>query len=170
MDTIYIPQLATAPEQTESIQVNQSIRGLKTLTPVQGQMEVTHRGRYLDVRASVVTITTLTCDRCLQNYNHRLTVDASELIWLDEPPSPDEEMADDDDLISDDLVETVPSTGYFDPETWLYEYLCLALPQQQLCDRDCEGIPVNNDVDDTHTTPVDSRWGALENLKSQLLN
>lgn len=169
MDTIYIPQLATAPEQTESIQVNQSIRGLKTLTPVQGQMEVTHRGRYLEVSASVATITTLTCDRCLQNYNHRLTVDASELIWLDEPPSIDEAM-EDDDLIADDLVETVPSTGYFDPETWLYEYLCLALPQQQLCDQGCEGIPVNDDVDDTHTTPVDSRWGALANLKGQLLN
>lgn len=168
MDTIYIPQLTTAPEQTETIQVNQSIRGLKTLTPVQGQMEVTHRGRYLEVSASVVTITTLTCDRCLQNYNHRLTVDASELIWLDEPPSMDEAM-EDDDLIADDLVETVSSTGYFDPETWLYEYLCLALPQQQLCDQNCEGISVHN-ADDGSVTSVDSRWGALESLKSHLLN
>ncbi len=169
MDTIYIPQLVTAPEQTESIQVNQSVRGLKTLTPVQGQMEVIHQGRYLEVSASVVAITTLTCDRCLQNYNHRLTVDASELIWLDEPPSLDEAMEDDDDLIADDLVETVPSTGYFDPEAWLYEYMCLAIPPQKLCDQNCEGIPVN-DTDDDHAAPIDSRWGALANLKSQLLN
>jgi len=169
MDTIYLPQLAKAPEQTESIQVNQSIAGFQTLTPVQGYLEVRHRGKYLEVKASVETITTLMCDRCLQNYNHRLTVDASELIWLDETPSPEEDVLD-EDLIVDDLVETISSTGSFDPETWLYEYLCLSLPQQKLCDQECSGIQVEGRNESTQFTPIDSRWRALAALKGQLLN
>ena len=169
MDAIYIPQLIKAPEKTESIQVNQSIHGFQTLTPVQGNLSITHHGKYLEVTASVETISTLSCDRCLQNYNHRLTVNASELIWLDELPNADGDLLD-EGWIADDLVETLSSTGYFDPETWLYEYLCLSLPQQQLCDQNCSGIELEETSDSTLSTPVDSRWGALSALRGQLLN
>ncbi|MEM9451251.1 MAG: YceD family protein [Cyanobacteria bacterium P01_E01_bin.6] len=167
MDKIYIPQILRAPDHTESLRVNQSVRGFQSLTPVQGNVTVAHGGQYLEVTASVETITTLTCDRCLQNYNHRLTVNASELIWLDHLPNVDEDMID-EDLIADDLVETIPSTGYFEPETWLYEYLCLSLPQQKLCDEDCAGIQLDTDNPSPEDAAiVDSRWGALAALKRQ---
>ncbi|MEB3211167.1 MAG: YceD family protein [Leptolyngbyaceae bacterium] len=168
MDKIYIPQLLHAPEHTETIRVHQSVPGFQTLTPVQGHLTVTHCGQYLDVAASVETITTLTCDRCLQNYNHRLTVDASELIWLDHAPTVEDDVLD-EDIIADDLVETLSSTGYFDPETWLYEYLCLSLPPQKLCDQNCPGIQID-DSNETENDAVDSRWGALATLKAQLKN
>ena len=43
MDAIYIPQLTKAPQQTEVIDFNEAIPGLETLTPVQGQLRVTHQ-------------------------------------------------------------------------------------------------------------------------------
>jgi hypothetical protein len=42
MDAIYIPQLARALEQTETLQVRDYLPGLDTLTPVQGVMKVRH--------------------------------------------------------------------------------------------------------------------------------
>ncbi|MEO1522583.1 MAG: DUF177 domain-containing protein, partial [Cyanobacteria bacterium J06633_2] len=152
---------------TETLQVHQGILDFQTLTPVQGSLRVTHCGKYLDVAASVETIATLTCDRCLQNYNHRLKVDESEFIWLDQSPTLDEDVID-DEVIADDLVETLSSTGYFDPETWLYEYLCLSLPQQKLCDQNCSGIHIHHANSSAPMASIDNRWGALATLKAQL--
>jgi uncharacterized protein len=89
MDPIYIPQLIKAPEQTTCVEVKECLPGLETLTPVQGKLQLTHAGSYLSVSAQVETIITLTCDRCLQQYNHRLVTQASELIWLETTPQPD---------------------------------------------------------------------------------
>lgn len=167
MDAIYIPQLKKAPEQTESIEVCQHLHGFETLTPVQGMLTVAHQGNYLEVIAAVETIVTLACDRCLKNYNHRLQVKASELIWLNDDP----DFADDDletEVAVEDLVETLSPTGHFEPELWLYEHLCLSLPQRKLCDESCVGIALEKDVN--HNLPIDSRWSSLASLKSQLLN
>ena len=72
MEAIYIPQLLKAPQKTEEIQVQEFIDGLESLTPVRGKMAVVHRGNYLEVSVQAETIITLTCDRSLQQYNHRL--------------------------------------------------------------------------------------------------
>ncbi|MHC5718938.1 MAG: YceD family protein, partial [Nostoc sp.] len=68
------------------------------------------------------------------------------------------------------LLETLPPDGYFYPNEWLYEQMSLAVPQRQLCDRNCPGIPVSSTVDssDSPETPVDNRWASLEALKKQL--
>ena len=63
MESIHIPWLLKLPEQTETIQFNECIAGLETLTPVRGRMQVTHKGNYLEVPAQAETIITLTCDR-----------------------------------------------------------------------------------------------------------
>jgi uncharacterized protein len=55
MDAIYIPQLTKAPQQTEVLDFNEAIPGLETLTPVQGQLRVTHQGSYLEVSANAET-------------------------------------------------------------------------------------------------------------------
>ncbi len=166
MDAIYIPQLKKAPEQTEAIEISQHLSNFETLTPVQGMLTVSHQGNYLKVAASVETIVTLTCDRCLNNYNHRLQVEASELIWLnDESDSVDELET---EVAVEDLVETLSPTGSFEPALWLYEHLCLSLPQRQLCDKGCLGIELKEDGN--HQLPIDSRWASLASLKGQLLN
>ncbi|HEY9597702.1 MAG TPA: YceD family protein [Cyanophyceae cyanobacterium] len=165
MEAIHIPWLLKLREHTEVIQFNECIAGLETLTPVRGRLQVTHQGNYLEVSAQAETIVTLTCDRCLQQYNHRLTLDTSELVWLDESAEPDEELALECEIPLEDLVETLPPQGYFQPDTWLYEQLCLALPPRQLCDQQCPGIPIDNN---SGTSSLDHRWDVLEALKRQL--
>lgn len=165
MEAIHIPWLLKLREHTQVIQFNETIAGLDTLTPVRGRLQVIHQGNYLEVSAQAETIITLTCDRCLQQYNHRLTLDTSELVWLDESAEQDEELALEREIPLEDLVETLPPQGYFQPDTWLYEQLCLAIPPRQLCDQQCPGIPIDNNGS---TSSLDHRWDALEALKRQL--
>jgi uncharacterized protein len=162
MEVIHIPQLTKAPEQTEKVEVHEYLPELNTLTPVQGYVRVTHCGNYLEVRAQVETIATLTCDRCLKQYNHRLKVKTSEMIWLEEPVV--EEPGIEREIPFEDFVETLPPAGYFRPVEWLYEQVCLALPQRQLCDKQCGGIEIGGE---TTQTP-DRRWASLESLKGHL--
>ena len=167
MEPIYIPHLTKAPNQTQVIQVEEFLPGLETLTPVRGQLRVSHHGNYLQVAAKVEAIATLTCHRCLQQYNHRLLVNTSEMIWLDETANyPDAEPAE-QEVPLEDLVETLPPQGYFDPTEWLYQQMSLAIPPRQLCDRDCKGIQLENSNQSQPT--VDQRWASLEAFKGKLL-
>jgi uncharacterized protein len=167
MDAIHIPWLLKLPGQTDVVQINESLPDLATLTPVRGRLEVTHQGQYLEVGVQAETIVTLTCDRCLQQYNHRLAVEASEVVWLDESAQQPDSGPLERETALEDLVETLPPQGYFHPEAWLYEQICLALPPRQLCDRQCPGIPVENH-NIASASPADRRWEALEALKRQL--
>ncbi|MFQ4143091.1 YceD family protein [Chlorogloeopsis sp. ULAP02] len=165
MDAIYIPQLTKAPERTEEIQVKEFLPGLETLTPVRGRIRVRHCGNYLEVFSQAETIITCTCNRCLQSYNHRLVVDTSEIIWLDEAVEQEQVFVLEREIAVEDLVETLSPYGYFDPSEWLYEQMCLAIPQRQLCDQNCHGIqPVNNSNSEQL---LDRRWSSLEALKKQ---
>ncbi|WP_337884948.1 YceD family protein [Fischerella thermalis] len=166
MDAIYIPQLTKAPERTEEIQVKEFLSGLDTLTPVRGRIRVQHCGNYLEVSGQAETIITCTCNRCLQNYNYRLVVDTSEIIWLDETVEQEVFLPLEREIAVEDLVETLSPHGYFDPGEWLYEQVCLEIPQRQLCDTNCPGIQPSHDPASTST--VDSRWASLEALKKQL--
>jgi len=166
MEAIHIPRLAKAPEQTEIVQVQEFISGLDTLTPVRGRLVVSHKGNYLEVSAQAETIVTLTCHRCLQQYNHRLSLNTSEMIWLDEAANQPDAGPLERETSLEDLVEALPPQGYFQPDVWLYEQLCLALPGRQLCDTDCSGIsPLDSAASEASS---DRRWNALEALKRQL--
>lgn len=170
MQTIHIPQLLRAVEQTEKIEVQNHLPDLETLTPVQGTIRVTHKGNYLDVAAKAEAIVTLTCDRCLQQYNHRLSIDVSEMIWLQETaPSIEEELFDQELTSPEGLVESLPPRGYFEPDRWLYEQLCLEIPPRKLCDPKCAGIELSDELP-VPTVSVDHRWASLEALKKQMLN
>lgn len=168
MEAIYIPHLAKASEQTEAFEVREYLPDLETLTPVQGQMQVTHCGTYLEVTAKAETIITLTCDRCLQQYNHRLKLKTRELIWLDESAQETALLPVEREVSLEELVETLPPQGYFHPSAWLYEQLCLQLPHRQLCDRKCPGIAPEATASPESQKPVDRRWASLESLKKQL--
>lgn len=170
MEAIYIPQLAKAPEQTERIPIRDYLSDLETLTPVQGTVQVVHQGNYLEVTGTAEAIMTLTCDRCLQQYNTRICVDTSELIWLQEPTEDFGEEAIEREVALDDLVETLDPQGYFYPGDWLYQQLCLAIPQRQLCDIACRGIQVHEEEPPISSPTVDRRWASLENLRNHLSN
>jgi uncharacterized protein len=166
MEPIYIPRLTKLPQCTEVVQFDEPIAGLETLTPVHGQLQVTHQGNFLDVSARAETIVTLTCHRCLQQYNYRLSIAPQELIWLDAAADELDLMLLDREITSEDLVETLPPDGYFDPAIWLYEQLCLEIPQRQLCDQNCSGIEIKSS--ERPQPVVDRRWASLETLKNQL--
>lgn len=165
MKAIYIPQLAQAHERTQTIEFKENLKGIETLTPVQGSLKVTHQGTYLEVSAQADAIVTLVCHRCLQQFNHRLLVSASEIIWLADSSDESGILPFDQDLSVDDLVESLPPDGDFEPTAWLYEQLCLAIPQKQLCDQQCNGIEV---ADAVLNPGIDRRWASLESLKGQL--
>jgi uncharacterized protein len=167
MRAIHIPELRQAPDQTRVFEVKEYLPDLESLTPVQGTIRVSHRGNYLEVEAEAETIITLTCYRCLQQYNHRLQTAAKELIWFEDRAIEEEEAGTEQEVALEDLVETLPPRGYFQPLDWLYEQLCLALPARQLCDRACPGIET---PDQSNVTPIDHRWASLESLRQQISN
>lgn len=161
MRAIPIPQILNAPDKTISIDVAEHLPSLETLTPVKGELSVQHRGTFLEVSARAHTIMTLECDRCLQSYNARVQVDTSEILWLEEP-TPAE--SNETEVELEDLVESLPPQGCFKPDEWLYEQMCLAMPQKQICIESCEGIEITNNP----PAIVDDRWAALSILKRQL--
>jgi uncharacterized protein len=165
MEAIYIPRIAKAPNRTEEIHIQEFIAGLETLMPVRASLKVVHQGNYLEVAAQGEAIVTLTCHRCLKQYNHRLTIDTSEMIWLSETGEQPSMEAIAEEIAVDDLIETLPIRGYFQPDVWVYEQMCLALPVRQLCDNKCPGIPLS---DRSANDLSDRRWSALEALKQQL--
>lgn len=164
MRAIHIPQILNAPNKTVSFDVAEHLPQLETLTPVKGEVIVIHQGTYLDVKGRADTIMTLECDRCLQSYNARVQVDTSEMVWLEEPPTHDEDFEKEVDL--DDLVESLSPNDNFDPGEWLYQQMCLAIPQKQICKAECTGISFHNP--DSAVEAIDHRWAALSLLKQQL--
>ena len=168
MDAIYIPQLAQASKPVEEIEVKEFFPDLNTLTPVRGNIRVEHRGNFLQVTAKAEAIMTLCCNRCLQQYNNRILVDTSEIIWLDEQAEVEEEFLAEREVALDELVETLSPYGYFHPSGWLYEQMCLQIPQRQLCDEKCKGIEHNQNTDTDIDKPVDSRWASLQSLRKKL--
>jgi uncharacterized protein len=168
MENIYIPQLQKQPDKTLVLQVDTHLPDLETLMPVKGELTLIHQGTYLEVRATAETIVTLTCHRCLKHYNYRVAVSPMELLWLETPPDP-ATLPLEQEVSMDDLVETLPPDGYFDPNGWLYEQICLALPQRQICDSACGGIEFEQEGSTQPVTePVDDRWSVLAQLKQQM--
>lgn len=165
MEAIYIPQLLKLPERKEEIKILEPISGLDTLTPVKGVMSIRHGGTFLEILAQAETIVTLICDRCLQNYNHRLSINTSEIIWLEEQKAKPDNFLSEKEVSLEDLSETLPPDGYFRPDIWLYEQLSLAMPMSQVCGQDCQGIDASSEISEPK---IDSRWSSLANLKEQL--
>jgi uncharacterized protein len=168
MEKVFIPHLFRQENHTLKILVDGMVLDLETLTPVRGEVTVQHQGSYLQVAAQADSIINLTCHRCLQQYNQRLQLDVSEVIWLDEAADAEYDGPIELKVDFDDLVESLSPKGHFDAETWLYEQLCLALPHRQLCNKDCAGIlPVSEPVVVPEKV-IDSRWGSLQALRDKL--
>jgi uncharacterized protein len=157
MELIYIPHIAQAPRATVVLEFREFLAQMETLTPVQGTLVVRHGGTFLEVNAQANTIVTLTCDRTLVQFNHRLAIDVNEFIYLRSEPGP---MPRERELETDDLNETLPPTGHFDPQGWLYEQLCLAMPYPQIAPDAPESVNVQCDG-----AGVDRRWAALAGLQ-----
>lgn len=164
MERIFIPRLLKAPQQQEQFAFEEMLADLETLTPVRGEMAIAHRQTYLEITARAETIVTLTCDRCLQNYNTRLKIDTTELIWLHAVDA--EALPAEREVSLEELEESLDPHGYFDPEAWVYEQLCLELPLRKVCDE--TSCPGADPVDLGAEPEIDHRWAKLMDLKQQL--
>ncbi len=164
MEKLYIPQIAKALAATESFEFKELIAGLETLTPVQGFISVRHMGSFLEVTAKASTIMTLTCDRTLVQFNYRLAIDTSEMIWLAEP-LPEGEYPKEREVETGDLVESISPNGYFDVQEWLYEQLTLAIPYPKIAP-DAPALELPSQISEQNKEDaIDKRWSILSSLK-----
>jgi len=161
-------QLLQIPEKQLVIEVKDYLPDLETLTPVQGAIKLHHKGTFLEASAQATAIVTLACDRCLAQYNHRVELETTEIIWLEEPEDLDQADWTEREIETEDLIERLSPTGSLDLTQWLYEQLCLAVPPQKLCDEGCDGIEVANPPAVSSEPAVDHRWAALAQLKQQM--
>ncbi|MBR8831206.1 MAG: hypothetical protein N5P05_002972 [Chroococcopsis gigantea SAG 12.99] len=165
MEKIYIPHLLNSPNRQRTIVIDDPIEGLNLLTPVRGQMTVRHGSNFLEVTVSADTILALTCDRCLKHYNQRFHLDTSEIIWLDKNQEQDRSYPLEREIAWEDLSESLAPEGDFEPTTWLYEQLSLAMPLRQLCGEDCQAP----EIEQAAPPPIiDNRWARLQSIKNQL--
>ena len=149
--------------------VDQTLSELESLTPVRGELSAVHRGNILEVGGHASTIVTLRCDRCLQHYNHPLSFEHHEVVWLGDQARLEGIAADTVleggsevlELDPDALTESLDPTGNFDPEHWVFEQLSLQLPLVNRCGAECPGPDLSPGSGD----PIDPRWGALRNLQ-----
>ncbi|AGY57767.1 YceD family protein [Gloeobacter kilaueensis] len=153
--------LATSPTRKVELVIDQPLAGFESLTPVQGELQVIHRGDFLEVRGTARTIVTLSCDRCLKRFNHRLQTDFEEVIWLSDG---EEELPLELEVTAANLDESIPRDGKLDPLDLVYQHLCLELPTRNLCDADCQGVALK----DADAQSTDQRWSALTQLLTQL--
>jgi uncharacterized protein len=158
---IRLSDLRQLPQHTQELEFKQFFQGFESLTPIEGSLQVSHRGHFLEVSAQAQTIVTLTCHRCLQQFNHRLNVEFEEIILIRDP-SP-EPLPLELELQDEELLESLPPSGELDVEDWIYQHLHLEMPRQLPCRPDCEGIVV-----ETPLEQADPRWAALGSLAARL--
>ena len=149
-------------------EIDQVLPDLASLTAVRGYVQVLHRGNVLEVDGEASTIVTLCCDRCLQHFNHPISFQTHELLWLGEQARQQgletslieggEAVL---DLDPDALSESLDPQGTFDPGHWAFEQLSLQLPAVNRCGPDCPGPASWGSAD----AGIDPRWSALQALQ-----
>ena len=144
-------------------QVDQPVAGLDSLTPVRGTLEARHLVTALELKASVATIVTLCCDRCLQHFNHPLQAEVEELVELRSPGESAPFSGHPHHLspTGHDLDDRLDAEGRFDPERWLFEQLSLQLPLVNRCGSDCPGPATWSSLG----SGGDPRWAVLHRLR-----
>ena len=142
-------------------QIDQTIEDLETLTPVRGHLQVRHQGNVLEVEGEAKTIVTLCCDRCLQHFNHALSAEAEELLWLGDSAGEAAEVLEITGAFGDQAAcEHLDPRGNFNPERWVFEQLSLQLPLVNNCGSECPGPPTWS----SQACSQDPRWAALGQL------
>lgn len=156
LQPIAIASLLRLPERKLTLTVRDRLADLPLLTPVQGEIEIQHQGTCIQITARVQAIVTLTCRRCLCQFNDRLPLQVSEVIWLDATKSDPKAWPLEQEVALADLMEYLPPDGWLDVGQWLYEQISLALPSQPLCRPDCR-----LDWEPEDVPALDPRWASL---------
>ena len=94
-----------------------------------------------------------------------MAIDTNELIWLESELENEKDLPSEREVSLEDLSETLPPNGHYNPEAWLFEQLSLALPLRKVCGKSCPGASQKATKDEHY---LDSRWSSLAALKEQL--
>ncbi len=156
---IRLEDLQKAPQRTQTLDFKQFFPGFESLIPVEGGARVSHRGHFLEAEGWANTIITLTCHRCLQQFNHRLQIHFDEILMIEAISEADlpQEM----EIEPEDLSERIAPWDAFDVQDWIYQHLHLQLPSRLACQEDCPGMGVTA----TEAPLPDPRWAALRSLQ-----
>ena len=159
--TIYLSQLekgsvrleGEAPPELLELDLKDDLVSLRS--PIQYSLEVERVGEGILVRGTVSVVAHCECARCLKPFEYRLNFPE----WACHLSLEGEDQVD----VNGDAVDLTPQVR---------EDIVLALPQQPLCDSNCNGLPnvaKNEEKKQTVSQPGGdtnaSVWDALDKLK-----
>lgn len=157
---VRLDDVRRARHQTLTVEFREMIDGFESLVPVEGSIQLTHGSTFVELAAQASTIVTLTCHRCLKQFNHRLSLEFGEILIIEAPSA--DPLPVDLEIDSEDLAERIPPHGEIDLMDWAYQHLHLSMPMQTPCASDCSGIAVDPASQGPQTDP---RWAILQSLK-----
>lgn len=158
---IRLEDLQRAPQRTRILEFKQFFPEFDSLIPVEGRVRIAHRGHFLEAEAWANTIVTLTCHRCLQQFNHRLQLHFEEILMIEAVSEAD--LPQDMEIEPEDLTERIAPWDAFDVQDWIYQHLHLGVPPRLACEGNCPGMGVTA----TEEPLPDPRWAALRSLQQQ---
>jgi uncharacterized protein len=121
-------------------------------------------GNNISCQIDLSTVSHLTCDRCLSDFDTKINEKIELLFYLGiKDLETDEE----------DIIHLSPEIKEIDIDPYIREILILVLPMKQLCNEDCRGIcagcgvDLNSEKCQCKEKPVDTRWDKLIQLRNQ---
>lgn len=133
---------------------------------IEWRLEIRRIAGGVEVNGRITGEVTLSCYRCLEEFEFPLSLDVREhALWLSE-----HEMDEDDEQATEYMV----TDGVLDLEPVIRDAVCLAFPARRVCDEGCRGIcelcgaSLNTDPCGCDTARVDARLKPLEELKKRL--
>jgi uncharacterized protein len=119
-------------------------------------------GRQLFLKSDIRTKATLTCDRCLAEFQNELAAQYRIVYITDDLTAKEEEDA--------EIQFLSPDANLLDLGEDVRQFLLLAIPQKILCREECKGLcpecGTNRNVKSCEcaATEVDPRWDALRKI------
>jgi uncharacterized protein len=141
--------------EVPSVQVGDDLR----VGELQGVVRLTRTGEGLYLQGKLGARTTVSCNRCLTEFEQPLEIELGDLLAY--PPGPEAE-----------ALLSVPETAMLDLAPLLREYLVLDIPSRPLCRPDCEGLcpecgnNLNESTCEHPESQIDPRLASLSSLLS----
>ncbi|WP_320676329.1 DUF177 domain-containing protein [Prochlorococcus sp. MIT 1300] len=131
------------------------LHSFNSLWPITGWVSVEHLSESIIVKSELQTLIELCCDRCSQQFEHKLFCNTEELIRIstkNNKKSHYTQMESSHELA--ELNESLDSSSNFDPERWIFEHVNLELPISKHCGEKC---PMHSHIEFTPKTTITNK-------------
>lgn len=133
---ITIKELQNLPDKKKNIVFKEIIKELENDVIVEAVLSVKATDYGINIKGSVKTDLNLACDRCLEEYNYHVAVDADEDFVFESVISGEQKEY---ELTKGQLVEELKGREEIDITDFLYQTIILEIPQKKICKDTCEG-------------------------------